>query len=135
MKLRILATGVAVILVAAACGGAGTGEGTAPAALQTAAPAATQAQAAPAAAPAKAQFLILVGDTVRGTQGLNDIEKLAAPPGLTCTQQSRFPQGGRIVWRMKVVDPLSGTYMDDKQIASFTITYPDGKTDTLKYQL
>lgn len=129
---RVLASGVAIVLVAASCGGS-TGEG-APAAPAASAAPPTQAQA-PSAQPtqAKAQFLVIVGDTVRGTLGLSDVEKQGTPPGIGCTQQSRFPEGGRIVWRMKVVDPLTGKYMDDKQIKSFTITYPDGKTDNLKY--
>ncbi len=127
---RVLASGVAVVLVAASCGGA-TGEGPA-APTATAAPA-TQAQAPAQPTQAKAQYLVVVGDTVRGTLGLTDVEKQAAAPGIACTQQSRFPEGGRIVWRMKVVDPLTDKYMDDKQIKSFTITYPDGKTDNLKY--
>jgi hypothetical protein len=135
IHLRVLATGVALALAASACG-AGTGEGTgAPkSAVQTAAPfAATQAQAAPSAAPAKPQFLLVVGDTIRGNLGLNPVEIAITPPGIHCTQQSRFPQTGRIVWRMKVIDPGTGKYLDDKQIKDFTITYPDGKTDTFKY--
>lgn len=133
IHLRVLATSVAAALLAAACG-AGTGE-TAPAApaLQTAAPVATQAQAATPAAPAKPQFLIVVGDTVRGKLGLNPVEVLLAAPGLHCTQQSRFPQGQRIVWRMKVIDPATGRYMDDKQVSSFAITFPDGKSDKFVY--
>ncbi len=133
MKLRILATSVAVMLVAAACGGSGTGEGAATAAVQTAAPAATQAQAAPAASAAKPQYLVVVGDTIRGNLGLNKTEILITPPGIHCTQQNRFPQTGRIVWRMKVIDPATGKYMDDKQIKELTITYPDGKKDNFKY--
>jgi len=135
MKLypRILASGVAVLFVAAACGGTGTGEGAATAAVQTAAPVATQAQAATPAAPAKPQFLVVVGDTIRGNLGLNPVEVLTTAPGIHCTQQSRFPQTGRIVWRMKVLDPATGKYMDDKQIKDFSITYPDGKKDVLKY--
>jgi len=134
LYLRVLALGVAAMLLAAACGGTGTGEGGTPTqAVVTAAPVATQAQAAPAATPAKPQYLVVVGDTIRGKLGLNPVEVLVTAPGLHCTQQSRFPQGGRIVWRMKAIDPTTGKYMDDKQIASFTITYPDGKTDTFKY--
>ncbi|HEX9437269.1 MAG TPA: hypothetical protein VGA16_08955 [Candidatus Limnocylindria bacterium] len=133
LHLRILAIGVAALLLAAACGGTGTGESASTAAVQTAAPAATQAQAATPAAPAKPQFLVIVGDTIRGNLGLNPVEILTTAPGVHCTQQSRFPQTGRIVWRMKVVDPATGKYMDDKAIKEFTITYPDGKKDSLKY--
>ena len=34
---------------------------------------------------------------------------------------------------MKVMDPTTGKYLDDKAVQSFTITYPDGKTDKLAY--
>jgi len=122
VRLRVLASGVAALLVAAACGGT-TGE----VAASPAAPAQTQA------APAAPKVLVVVGDTIRGNLGLNEVEKVLTAPGIHCTQQSRFPQGGRIVWRMKALDPISGKYLDDKQISSFTITYPDGKTDVLKY--
>jgi hypothetical protein len=115
-----------VLLLAAACGG-GTGEG-APVATTAAKPITPVA-----AAPAAAKFLIITGDTIRGQLGLNEVEKLLTAPGIHCTQQSRFPQGGRIVWRMKVIDPTTGKYLDDKAIASMTITYPDGKSDPLKY--
>ena len=128
---RVLASGVALVLIAASCGGS-TGEPPAasPAAATTAP--ATQAPAATVAA-VKPQFLVVVGDTIRGNLGLNKTEILTTAPGIHCTQQNRFPQGGRIVWRMKVIDPATGKYMDDKQVASFTITYPDGKTDKLAY--
>lgn len=129
LRARIVASGVAVLLLAASCG-ASTGEGAAsPTAAKT-----TQATAAPTATPlVLAKQLVILGDTIRSQAGLTDTEKLLTPPGIHCTQQSRFPQGGRIVWRMKALDPITGKYLDDKDIASFTITYPDGKTDKLAY--
>jgi hypothetical protein len=133
LYLRVLAIGVAAMLLAAACGG-GTGE--APVTANTPTPGGATAAATPAAPPAaapKPAFLVIVGDTIRGSLGLNPVEKLLEAPGIHCTQQSRFPQGGRIVWRMKAMDPLTGKYLDDKQIKEFTITYPDGKKDVLKY--
>lgn len=132
MKLfpRVLAISVAFLFIAASCG-ASTGDSSA-GQLQTKAAATA---AAPVAAPVAAapKFLVIVGDTIRSQAGLNDVEKNINAPGIHCTQQSRFPQGGRIVWRMKVMDPTTGKYLDDKAIASFTITYPDGKTDKLVY--
>lgn len=125
LQHRVLASCVAVTLVAAACGGS-TGDG-------AAAPTASAAQPAPTQAPQVAKLLVVVGDTIRGNLGLNETEKLITAPGIHCTQQSRFPQGGRIVWRMKAMDPLTGKFLDDKQIKEFAITYPDGKKDNLKY--
>ena len=129
LHARFLATCVAALMLAAACG-SGTGEG---AASPTTAAKATQAAAATQAAPVLAKSLIVLGDTIRSQQGLNDTEKILGAPGIHCTQQSRFPQGGRIVWRMKALDPVTGKYLDDKGIASFTITFPDGKNDKLVY--
>ena len=129
LRTRILASGVAVLLLAASCG-ASTGES----AASPSAAKATQAAAAPTATPlVLAKQLVIVGDTIRGKLGLTETEALLTAPGIHCTQQSRFPQGGRIVWRMKALDPISGKYLDDKEIASFTITYPDGKTDKFAY--
>jgi hypothetical protein len=136
IHMRILATSAAVMLLAAACGGGGTGEGAATAApaVQTAAPAATQAQAQPAA-PAAPKFLVVYGDIVRGTAGLTDEEKDSTKAqGLTCVQMSRYPQGSRIVWRTRVLDPLTNKALDDKALSYVRITLADGKTtQDLKY--
>ena len=132
---RILAAGVALLLVAASCGGASTGEAPgAPQAAATAAPA-TQAVTAPVpVTPAKATSLALVVDTIRGQAGLTDAEKkLDTPDGLHCVVMSKFPQGSRIVWRVKVLDPVANKELDDKGLASVVLTLPDGKTQDLKY--
>jgi len=123
---RILATTASFAFVVgtlASCGG-GTGESTS----------ATKGSSAAAttAATAKAQvatFLILQGDTVRSPEALTDEEKTF----LSCVQQSRFPQGSRIVWRFKALDPISGKALDDKAIKSFDLMLPDGKTQAFKY--
>ena len=117
---RILAISVAFLFLAASCGSS-TSEGTvAPAAK-------TQAAAAPVAAAPKA--LILQGDTVRSPEGLTDDQKTY----LSCVEFSRFPQGARIVWRFRAIDPVSGKALDDTAIKSFVITLPDGKTADFKY--
>ena len=127
LRFRVLASSAALTFVVgtlAACGGP-TGE--APAA--TVAPT-TAATAAPVATKAPvAQFLVLQGDTVRSPEGLTDEEK----PLLSCVQQSRFPQGSRIVWRFRALDPLSNKALDDKAIKSFVLTLPDGKDQAFKY--
>jgi hypothetical protein len=122
LRTRILAISVPLLLVAAACGG-GTGEG-------AAAPTTAATATAPVAvAPAAPKTLMLVGDTVRGTAGLLEEEKSV----LTCVVMSKFPQGGRIVWRIRVLDPLTSKALDDKAMASLTLTLPDGKTQAFKY--
>jgi hypothetical protein len=129
LRTRILASTVVALMIAASCGGT-TGEGAAPTAAAKASPA---APAATQAAPVLARSLVILGDTIRSQAGLTDVEKNINAPGIHCTEQSRFPQGGRIVWRMKALDPISGKFLDDKDIASFTITFPDGKSDKLAY--
>ncbi len=129
LRIRVLASCVAALLLASACG-SGTGEG---AATPTTAAKTSQTATATPAPALLAKPLVIVGDTIRGKLGLNEVEVLTTSPGLHCTQQSRFPQGGRIVWRMKALDPVTGKYLDDKEISSFTITYPDGNTGKFAY--
>lgn len=130
LATRILATSVALGLVAAACGGA-TGEAPSTAVV-TAAPAATQAAPAPVAA--KPTNLMLVVDTVRGTQGVTDDEKKGDnPASLVCVVMNKFPQGSRIVWRAVVTDPLTNKPLDDKTLEYVKITLADGKLQDLKY--
>jgi len=131
MKLfpRVLASSVALTLLAASCG-PGTGEG-------VATPAPTQAVTQPTAttaAPAKPTHLLVIGDTVRGQAGLTDEEKkLDVGTGLHCVVMSRFPQGSRIVWRIKVLDPLTLRSLDDKELQYVRLTLPDGKVEPLNY--
>ncbi|HZP97799.1 MAG TPA: hypothetical protein VFC31_15890 [Candidatus Limnocylindria bacterium] len=124
---RILATTASSVFVVgalASCGG-GTGE-TATSATLAPSVAATSAAAATSQ---KATFLILQGDTVRSPEGLTDEEKAY----LSCVQQSRFPQGSRIVWRFRVLDPLTNKPLDDKAMASFDLILPDGSKTPFKY--
>ena len=121
--LAITASTVFVVGALASCGG-GTGD----TAGQTTAPTVAPTVAA-TAKPQVATFLILQGDTVRSPEGLTDEEKKF----LSCVQQSRFPQGSRIVWRFRVLDPLTNKPLDDKAMKSFEVTLPDGKTQAFKW--
>jgi hypothetical protein len=128
MKLfpRILATSIAFLFLAASCGSS-TGEGAA-----APAPAKNQVAtttAAPAAAAAVPTALILQGDTVRSPEGLTDEQKTF----LSCVEFSRFPQGARIVWRFKAIDPVSGKPLDDTAMKSFVLTLPDGTNANFTY--
>jgi hypothetical protein len=126
-RLRAFASIAATTFLAgvlASCGSS-TGEtGTSATTAPTTAP-----TVAAVAKPQVATFLILQGDTVRSPEGLTDEEKTF----LSCTQQSRFPQGSRIVWRFRALDPLTSKALDDKVIKAFELTLPDGKTQAFKY--
>ncbi len=131
MDLAPRARGLGAALVSAAivlgsCGGTAEPEPTKPA--QTAAPAPTTAAPTVAAAPVP-KTLILVGDTVRGSTNLTDEEKKF----LSCVQQNRFAPDQQIVWRFKVMDPVTAKAMSDKQLKSFALTLPDGKDQAFKY--
>ena len=132
MKLstRIATAGLALVFAAASCGGS-TGEGPgAPTVAPTVAPTA----ATVVVTPAPLEHLILYGDTVRGTAGLSPEEKDSSKPaGLTCVQMSRFPNGSRIVWRIRVLDPGTNVAMNDKQLEYVKLMLPDGKEQALKY--
>ena len=124
---RILATTASTVFVVgalASCGG-GTGETATSATPAPSVAATTQATAAPQ----KATFLVLQGDTVRSPEGLTDEEKTF----LSCVQQSRFPQGSRIVWRYRVIDPTTNKALDDKALKSFDLVLPDGTKTAFKY--
>ena len=73
--------------------------------------------------------LIVFGDTVRGALGLMPEEL----PLLACVQTNRFPQGSQIVWRMRVIDPATGTAMDDTSLTGVTLTLPDGSTRPFRF--
>lgn len=125
---RILATTASTVFVVGALASCGGGTGETPNTNANAAPS-TPAQTQASAAPQKATFLILQGDTVRSPENLTDEEKTF----LSCVQQSRFPQGSRIVWRYRVLDPVTNTALDDKALKSFDLILPDGKTVAFKY--
>jgi hypothetical protein len=124
---RILASTASITFVVgslASCGG-GTGD---TATSATAAPSVAATTAA-TAKPQVATFLILQGDTVRSPEALTDEEKTY----LSCVQQSRFPQGSRVVWRYRVLDPLTNKALDDKALTSFEVTLPDNTKTAFKY--
>lgn len=125
---RILATTASSVFLVGALASCGGGTGETPNTNANAAPS-TPAQTQASAAPQKATFLILQGDTVRSPENLTDEEKTF----LSCVQQSRFPQGSRIVWRYRVLDPSTNTALDDKALKSFDLILPDGKTVAFKY--
>ena len=122
--LRFTAATMALIIVAS-CGGAAEPVGTAaPTAAATVAP--TVAAVAP---PVVKGALVLVVDTTSGSIGTTDEEKAA----FSCVQKNRFPQGEPIVWRVRVMDGLSGKSMDDKALKAVELTLPDGKIQPLKF--
>jgi len=73
-----------------------------------------------------AQALILQSDAVIGTVGVKN-------PADICVESSQFPQGGDVVFRIKVYDPATGQPMDDTALASVVVSLKDGQTFTAVY--
>lgn len=119
--ILVLAAG----MVASACGAA-TDEDTSTKAAAN--------QPAPTTQPAAnvveaAKTLIVYADTTSGSLGTTDEEKAA----LSCVQKNRFPQGESIVWRVRVISPVTGKPMTDKDLKTVTLTFPDGTTKDMKF--
>jgi hypothetical protein len=104
-------TGLTIILVMfgalAACGG------------EEAAPTTT----APTAS------LIVQADVVSGP--LNIPEDQAA--GRICVLQSRFARNSEIVWRARVMDPVTGEQLDDTALESVKVELADGQVLDMRY--
>lgn len=87
---------------------------------QPASAAPSQATAAPAV-----EALFIDADTVLGPTNLTEEEK----PLKTCVQVSRFAHNESVVWRVKVIDPLTGEPMDDTQLESLQVVMADQTLD------
>lgn len=112
---RVLGVLLGLILAAglAACSGA------------AATPAPT---AAPTAAPPVATKLFIDVDTVLGPKNLTDEEK----PLKTCVQLSRFAHNEQVVWRVRVMDPVTGQALDDKALTGVNVQLP-GEALAMRY--
>lgn len=80
---------------------------------------------AASAGAASASALFIDSDTVLGPKNLTAAEK----PTKTCVQGNRFAHNEDVVWRVKVVDPVTGKAMDDAALTSVQIKLPDQTLD------
>jgi hypothetical protein len=69
--------------------------------------------------------LFIDADTVWGPNNIPEDER----PAVTCVQSSRFAHNEEVVWRVKVVDPLTGQPMDDTALESVQVVLPDQTLD------
>jgi len=99
-----VSTGALVVLMLAGCSG--------------------QAVSTPTAAPATTA-LFIDADTVLGPTNLTEAEK----PLKTCVQVSRFAHNEEVVWRVKVLDPVTNEPMDDTALVSVQVKLPDQTLD------
>lgn len=108
---RILSTGLVLVLVAvlvAACGGA--------------------QEEVPEEAEIARRFVIQA-DVVAGPRNIPEAERA----GRVCVLQSRFPRNSEVVWRARVIDPVSGEELDDSTLESVEVRLGDGQTFAMRY--
>ena len=73
--------------------------------------------------------LVLQADTVSGP--LNIPEE--AGGSAVCVQQSRFARNSEIVWRTRVIDPVSGDELGDDVLDTVVVNLGDGQTLEMRY--
>ena len=72
--------------------------------------------------------LSVVTDVVFGPFNLTDEEKAVK----SCVNAARFPRNAQIVWRTRVIDPVTGEQMGDDVVA-VQVRLADGQMIDLKY--
>jgi hypothetical protein len=77
------------------------------------------------AGPTPLAALYIDADTVQGPANLTEAER----PTKTCVQGNRFAHNEEVVWRVKVIDPLTGKPMDDAALTSLQVVLPDQTLD------
>jgi len=73
--------------------------------------------------------LTVQADTVSGP--LNIPNDQAA--GRVCVAQSRFARNSEIVWRVRVIDPLTGQQLDDTALQTVQVKLADGQVLDMRY--
>ena len=75
------------------------------------------------------QPLVIQADTVWGPLNIPEEERA----GSVCVLQSRFPRNSEIVWRARVIDPVSGEELGDEELESVVVNLGDGQTLDMRY--
>jgi hypothetical protein len=73
--------------------------------------------------------LVIQADTVSGPRNI----PLEARGSAVCVQQSRFARNSEIVWRARVMDPVSGDELSDEALESVVVNVGDGQTLDMRY--
>ena len=112
----LTAAALAVALLGTACSGGGDDE-------------ATEGGQEETQAPVSAGVLALSADTVFGPANIPEDQAASQ----VCVLASRFPRNSEIVWRARVIDPVSGEEMDDSMLDSVVVTLADGQEFEMRY--
>lgn len=82
----------------------------------------TTTQAAPT-------HLGVAADIVWGPLNIPDEQR----PTQVCVLGNRFPRNSEIVWRARVVDPVTGDAMGDEELSSVVVELSDGQVLDMRY--
>lgn len=77
---------------------------------------------------AVAEPLVIQADTVSGPLNIPEGEGTSV-----CVQQSRFARNSEIVWRARIIDPVSGDELGDDALESVVVNLGDGQTLEMRY--
>jgi hypothetical protein len=75
-----------------------------------------------------AEPLVIQADTVSGPLNIPEAEGTSV-----CVQQSRFARNSEIVWRARIIDPVSGDELGDDALESVVVNLGDGQTLDMRY--
>ncbi len=92
----------------------------------TAACANSSAQSVPVTSSQVSKNLILTSDMVVSEDG-------PVKPAMDCVLNNVYKPGEKVVFRIRVYDPVTGKPMDNKALSSVTVSLPDGQTFTGRY--
>lgn len=73
--------------------------------------------------------VVIQADTVSGPLNIPTEEGGSA----VCVQQSRFARNSEIVWRARIIDPVSGEELSDETLESVVANLGDGQTLDMRY--
>lgn len=73
--------------------------------------------------------LVIQADTVSGPLNIPADDRGSA----VCVQQSRFARNSEIVWRARVIDPVTGEQLGDDALEGVVVNLGDGQTLDMRY--
>jgi hypothetical protein len=82
-----------------------------------------------ATTPALAEPLVLQADMVWGPLNIPESEMA----GAVCVNLSQFPRNSEVVWRARVIDPVTGEELGDDDLDSVEVNLGDGQTFEMRY--
>jgi hypothetical protein len=125
--LKVAASSMAVASIPAllaSCGGDSSSNNNTPTQPPADNNTTTAATPAATAAPAAVVKLSLEVDIVRGSKNIAP----ADAPTQSCVYVNQFARNEQVVFRVRVVDPVTGKEMDDKALKSVTVQLKNGAT-------